>query len=146
MSGELTESERHEDIDRQASNLEAGVSNSIFCPWCFKINKLDAAPCCHFFTDALKKRGEAKLQSVITQLHAVKTGRMRSLRCPYCSKWNPRMEFDAHPSEWIRPMVSPFCCNMLADAATAIVERETLRRLVEDKNKIEDAVSKGLVN
>jgi hypothetical protein len=43
-------------------------------------------------------------------------------------------------------MISPWCCDSLADAAMAIIEREKLKQLADDKKRIEDSHAKVASN
>lgn len=134
-----TEQDKLSDLWRQCENFESGTALQIFCPWCLKANTPSLPQCCGFFKEGIEKRGQNQLESVLKQLKEVRLGRFRSIKCPYCHVRMKALAADAHPSEWPRPNFSPFCCNMMADAATAVVERMTLDKLTADKKKIEDA-------
>ena len=133
-----SDQDKQDDLLRQYENVRAGIAPSIFCPWCFKANVPDKPACCGFFKEGVDKIGRDQFNSVLKQWKEVKLGAARSLRCPYCGTWVKKADEDTHPGEWVRPLHSPFCCDLLADAATAIVERELAQRLAEDKKRIED--------
>jgi uncharacterized C2H2 Zn-finger protein len=139
---ELTEEEKLDYATVRIPRMERGEI-ALLCPWCSKINRQDMPVCCGPMQDAREKLGKRRFDSILKQLWDVKSGRAVSLRCPYCDKWNKRATPDTHPSEWTRPNVNPFCCDLMSDAATAIVERMTLERLTEDKKRIEDTVAKN---
>ncbi len=134
-----TEKDKLEDLWRQCENFEKKEAASIFCPWCLKANTPSLPQCCGFFKEGIEKRGQHQFDSVLKQLKEVRLGRFRSIKCPYCHTRMKALGPDAHPSEWPRPLISPFCCDLMSDAATAIVERMTLDKLTADKKKIEDA-------
>lgn len=136
-----SESDRQEDLARQYANLtEDGV---IFCPWCSKGNKPGMGTCCGFFAEGVAKIGQEKFQSVVAQLREVRLGGRRSIACPYCGAYN---RYEENPADWTRPMVSPFCCSMMYDAALAISQRIETARLVDQKKKIEDGLQKVGMN
>lgn len=142
MHSDPTERDKLEDLWRQCDNLDSGTAVSVICPWCFKINRRDLPGCCRFFTQGIDQRGKERFESVLKQFKEIRLGSAQSMHCPYCDTWTKKPAPDTHPSEWPRPMVSPFCCSMMADAATAIVERIMLERLTEDKKRIEDGMGK----
>lgn len=131
------EIEKQRDLERQCRNMEASETDKIVCPWCFAINKKDVPPCCDKFTEGLNRRGQRQLQSVIDQQRDILSGRRVNLNCPYCHSLVKKKNL-GDPVDWIRPNHSPFCCDNLSDAITAIVERGLLNRLTEDKKRIED--------
>lgn len=136
---EPTEADKQSDLERQYKACEKGDTDTVFCPWCFKGNRPETPACCGFFAQGVTAYGQRQFQSVINQLKEVRFGARKGINCPYCHK---RCVYKEHPTDWIRPMVSPFCCDMLSDVATAIVERKTLERLTADKKRIEDATSR----
>ncbi len=141
-----SEADKLDDLWRQCENFEKKLAPSIFCPWCLKANTPALPQCCGFFKEGIEKRGKHQFESVLKQLKEVRLGRFHSIKCPYCHVRMKALGPDAHPSEWPRPLVSPFCCDMMSDAATAVVERMTLDKLTADKKKIEDAHEKVSLN
>jgi uncharacterized Zn-finger protein len=137
---ELTDEERQEDLERQYDNLRADPATVIFCPWCHKTNKLGSEPCCGLFTEGVEKIGQRQFQSIVNQWREMKLGSRRTIKCPYCGQYNRKAEENQHPADWIRPMVSPFCCQLFQDAAIAIAEREALHVQIDQKKRIEDGV------
>ena len=88
--------------------------------------------------------GKKQLQSVIDQQKEILLGAKKTIHCPYCGFYN--RPFSRDPEAWSRPNVSPFCCDLLQDAALAIAQRMEVERLTSMKKKIEDAVAGGLKN
>jgi DNA-directed RNA polymerase subunit RPC12/RpoP len=136
-----TEADKHDDLRRQyaAFHVERtkGVTTQIFCPWCFKANKPGLAPCCPQFAEACTQIGKDQLAGVHRQLREVREGRRTAIDCPYCGTRVMRAE---HPADWPRPMVSPFCCDLMHDAALAIAQRGAVEAATEAKKRIEDGL------
>lgn len=135
-----THEDKQRDLMKQYLRLAADGQGSIFCPWCLKANKPGEPACCGLFTEGVARIGQEQLQSVIRQWRKIVIGVRKHLNCPYCGKTVDKPSAENHPADWIRPMQSPFCCDQMHDAATAIIERETLERLKAQKNRIEDKV------
>src|SRR5579863_10162292 len=136
----LTPDEKQEDLEQQYDKLRADPATVIFCPWCHKTNVLGQEPCCGLFKDGVERYGQRKFQSVLSQWREMKLGARRTIHCPYCGAYNQKAEENQHPADWIRPMRSPFCCDLFQDAAIAIAEREALHVQIDQKRKIEDHV------
>ena len=135
-----SETDKQDDLTRQYANLRTGKGLVIFCPWCLKSNKPGAPPCCPFFAEGIRKIGEGQLQSIVDQRREVRLGSKRSIKCPYCGAYN--REPGEHPADWIRPMVSPVCCDTFEGAMVAVAQREILQRQIDEKKRIEDGVVK----
>ena len=138
-----TEADKQADLARQYANLTGSDNDVIFCPWCSKGNKPGMGSCCGFFAEGVAKIGQDKMRSVVEQLKEVRLGSRKSIRCPYCKAYN---RFAENPADWPRPMVSPFCCDLMSDAALAISQRIETARLIDEKKKIEDGLQKVGMN
>jgi hypothetical protein len=147
IRADQTEEERQEDLAEQYTKLKTDPRAVIFCPWCSQVNRApqagepDVGACCNQFALGVQKIGRDQLESVIRQQREILLGGRRHIHCPYCGVHNKPWSSD--PADWVRPMVSPFCCNTLHDAALAVAQRMELARLAEQKKRIEDGVAQG---
>lgn len=141
-----TDLDRQEDLERQYREFRKEPDRTVFCSWCGKGNRHGLPACCLSFAEGVAAIGKKQFESVQKQLREVHLGSRVSIKCPYCETHLKKVGPDTHPSEWIKPMVSPFCCTLLRDAATAIVERKTLEQLTAEKKRIEDNLPTLVVN
>ena len=132
--------ERDRYIDLRDQYLRARAGRSIFCPWCLKANKPGEAACCPLFSEGVERIGKEQFQSVQMQFRKIRAAGRKHINCPYCGTTINKPDAENHPADWVRPMVSPFCCDMMHNAVTAIIERETLDKLKAHKARIEDKV------
>lgn len=137
-----SEFDKFDDLKRQYRNFQRDPAVVIFCPWCMRGNKPGDHACCGFFAEGVDRIGKEQLESVARQWREVRLGSKSNIVCPYCDKRVFKSQA-GHPADWPRPNWSPFCCDMLSDAATALMERDKLNRLKDDKARIEDVVSAG---
>lgn len=150
IRADLTEVEKQQDLEDQYVALRRDPKKIVFCPWCSGINRAPqegeppAPACCPQFAMGVELIGQKQLQSVIAQQKEILLGAKKTIHCPYCGFYN--RPYSRDPEAWSRPMVSPFCCTLLHDAALAIAQRMDLERLTEQKKRIEDAVAGGLKN
>lgn len=84
--------------------------------------------------------GDRKLQSVINQWREVRRGLLKSIHCPYCSEYSKPVDAENNPADWIRPMISPFCCDLLQLAAFAIIERMGMQEKADQMKRIQDSI------
>lgn len=133
-----TPTEHDKFIDLRTQYLRLKGSGTIFCPWCLKINKPGEPACCGLFTEGVERIGREQFRSVQMQFRKIREGGRRHINCPYCGGVVKKPDAEDHPADWIRPMVSWLCCDLLANAVTAIIERETLDKLRAQKARIED--------
>ncbi len=144
LHDEPSERDKFEDLQRQYANFQRDPSTVIFCPWCMKGNKAGEPACCAFFTDSVERIGREQLASVERQFRnfrATGGNGFRGIKCPYCATLNKPPQPGDGPESWPRPFESPWCCNLLHDAATALTERIMSDRLAEQRKRIEDKVS-----
>lgn len=139
----MSEADKVIEVDRQ---IRAG--GPVWCPWCRAMNVPNQTKCCVAFQSCLEDRAEAQLQSVIAQQKAIELGQANAIVCPYCSRINvaPEPGEQRHPSEWIRPMKSPFCCDLLTIAIIAVVERKKTEDHIRKAQQIGEAVDKAARN
>lgn len=137
-----TSEDQQLDLERQYANWQEGHMETIFCPWCGAGNAPDKPTCCGSFKVGVDAIGERQLKSVIRQLKEVRLGSRKTIKCPYCGIRVKKEASAGHPSEWPRPMVDPFCCDKMHDAAMAIVEKLTFDKLAEHKSRVEEGMSK----
>lgn len=140
---EMSEDEKVIEIDRQ---IRAGVP--VWCPWCRAMNMTGKMECCVAFKSCLEDRANAQLQSVVDQQRLIEIGDSDAIVCPYCAQINmaPARGEKRHPSEWKRPMVSPFCCSLLQSAVVAVIERKRTEEYLRQAGKIGEAVDKAARN
>lgn len=84
--------------------------------------------------------GEEKLKSVSTQFARARKGERDKIECPYCGDI---FKYGGDIDNWKRPGVSPFCCDSMQAAATAVAQRMMLQDTIDIKKKIEEAVATG---
>lgn len=84
--------------------------------------------------------GEEKLRNVQMQFVRARKGERDKIECPYCCDI---FKFGGDIENWKRPGVSPFCCDSMQAAATAVAQRLMLQDTIDIKKKIEEAVSTG---
>ena len=139
----LTEAEKQEFLEDQikATQRRVSPSDSIMCPWCKGINKKDIPDCCGFYTEGLDEYGRKQLNSVIKQWKEMHLGSRRNIKCPYCESYNKKPSPKDGPESWTRPMVNPFCCDLMYDAALAISQRQAVVDQIAEKKRIEDHIS-----
>lgn len=140
---EMSEDEKVLEVDRQ---VRAG--GHVWCPWCRAMNMPNKPECCVAFRSCLEDRAEAQLQSVITQQLAIEIGQSDAIVCPYCTQVNfaPEGGRNRHPSEWKRPMQSPFCCDTLQSAIVAVIQRKRTEEYIRKAGQIGEAVDKAARN
>lgn len=144
---DLTHEEKQEDLELQYAKLQKDPKAIIFCPWCSAVNRAPqegeppVGACCPQFAMGVELIGQNQLDSVIRQRREILLGAKKTIHCPYCGFYN--RPFSKDPEAWSRPMVSPFCCDLLSDAALAIAQRETLERQKEKFEQIGEAISRG---
>ena len=65
-----------------------------------------------------------------------RSGKLSQLSCPYCSaKMKPS---GGDPEKWIRPNVSPWCCENMDAAMKAVQHRYILQPMIDAKRMIEE--------
>jgi uncharacterized Zn-finger protein len=133
------------DLERQYANLQDGEVTSIFCPWCGAGNVEGTPPCCSAFAIGIELIGKRQLESVFRQFNEVREGeihrcknRKKYVDCPYCQTRLKMNQSATTPDGWIRPNVSPFCCDLMGEAAKAFVEALTFETLKMQKAAIDD--------
>ena len=141
----LSEDEKQIDLQDQYAKLATDPKAIIFCPWCSAVNRAPqegepaVGACCNPFALGVALIGQKQLASVISQRREILLGSRKTIHCPYCGVHNK--PFSKHPADWTRPLVSPFCCDILRDAALAVAQRVELERLATLKKQIEDGVA-----
>src|ERR1022692_2515782 len=120
LHDEPTEQDRFEDLCRQYANFQRDPATVIFCPWCMKGNKGGEPACCAFFNDGVERIGREQMASVEKQFRESRLGSHGAVKCPYCFTWNKKPDPGDGPEAWMRPFVSPWCCNMMSDCVTAL--------------------------
>lgn len=135
-----TDQQKIEEFDRQMSQIESGLSDTILCLWCGALSQKSATDCCDTFRFSRDERGRKQLDYVIKQHTLMRQGLATCISCPYCKAVNYPFPPDQHPSEWKRPMRSPVCCDTFELAMKAIVQRITADELIARKKRIEDGI------
>jgi hypothetical protein len=135
-----TEKDKLEDLWRQLKEHDG--TGSIVCPWCFTANKPGVAICCPDFKAGWEARGQHNLALVTKQIRELQLGKRRSFHCPYCDARLKKPSPEQHPADWPRPMVSPFCCDLLAEAVRAVAEGISFEVLMDRKKRIEDGLDR----
>ena len=79
--------------------------------------------------------GEEKLSFIAQQFARARKGQQDKVTCPYCSH---TFKYGGFQENWKRPGVSPFCCDNMQEAATAIAHRIVLQSQIDMKKKIEE--------
>lgn len=140
---EMTEADKVIEVDRQ---IRAG--STVWCPWCRSMNRLGKDECCVAFKSCLEDRAAAQVQSVVDQQNAIERGLANAIVCPYCTRTNvaPEPGTQRHPSEWIRPLISPFCCPDLERVAVAVFQRKKTEDAIRKAQMIGEAVDKAARN
>jgi len=139
----MTEADKVLEVDRQ---IRAG--GPVWCPWCRCMNVPNKPQCCVAFQSCLDDRAAAQLESVIAQQKAIELGQADAIVCPYCTQVNraPEPGEARHPSDWKRPLVSPFCCDLLQAAVVAVIQRKRTEDYIRHAGKIGEAVDKAARN
>ena len=151
MIRELSIEDKQADFEDQYATLRKDPKKIVFCPWCSGINRAPqegeepAAACCPQFAMGVDLIGKKQLQSVIDQRKEILLGGRRNLKCPYCGELN-FIDAIKSPADWKRPNVSPFCCDLLSDAALAIAQREVLEDRKRKLEQIGEAIDKAATN
>lgn len=123
------------------------------CPWCGQINMDDAEPCCEPLKRGIDRMGERKFESFVrqandvrdTEIHGVKR-KKNYIDCPYCyGKLKINKTMSADPTEWNRPNVHPWCCDMSHAAARAYMEGLGYQVIKHDLARIEEGLSRKVV-
>ncbi len=144
---ETSESRKQAAFDRQADDYDRNRAVGIFCPWCTKMNTPEITLCCALFSEAMDHRGIQKLQNVIEQHRRMESEGATSIECPWCFAINGAdTDDETNPQEWMRPGISPFCCDLFGRAVEAIAGRMALQHDIDLKNRIEDNLSKARRN
>jgi hypothetical protein len=131
------------ELDRQMVAITRGESSILACPFCGCINSGAEGNCCPQLQEAKDRRGERNIKSIERQRHGVVSGLCSAIDCPYCGGVNqPRAE-ELHPSEWVRPMRSPYCCDFFQAAITAVMYAVIEQRRVEHYERIRDGIAKA---
>lgn len=139
---EMTPDEQVIEVDRQ---IRAG--GPVWCPWCRAMNVPGKLECCVAFRSCMEDRADAQLNSVIAQQKAIELGEANAIVCPYCAQVNVAPQNGSrHPSEWKRPMQSPFCCDLLQSAVVAVIHRKRTEDYIRQAGKIGEAVDKAARN
>lgn len=134
------------ELDRQMILIARGESSILVCPFCGCINADVDSNCCAQIQDAKDRRGVRNIKSIERQRNGVVNGLRSAIDCPYCGGVNqPRAE-QAHPSEWVRAMTSPYCCDLFQAAITAVMYAVVEHRRVEHYDRIRDGIAKAEKN
>ena len=139
---EMSEQDKALWIDEQIRK-----GGSVFCPWCSAINLIgnEDDPCCTPFSFAIKDRGHRLVQEFANQYTAVEVGIASAITCPYCREVN-RAPAPQDPTEWKRPMVNPFCCDLFCMALAAHLEVKRVQSLVHRADQIAEQYDKAAKN
>lgn len=138
-----TVSDADAELDRQMVLIASGESSILMCPFCGCVNNDSEGNCCFQLQDAKDRRGERNIKSIERQRNGVVNGLRSAIDCPYCGGVNqPRAE-QSHPSDWVRPMISPFCCDLFQAAITAVMRAVIQQRQVEHCERIMDGIAKA---
>lgn len=134
------------DLDRQMILIARGKSSFLICPFCGVINSDVDGSCCAQLQDAKDRRGERNIKSIERQRNGVVSGLRIAIDCPYCGGVNqPRAE-ELHESEWIRPMISCYCCDMFSAAITAVMYAVVEQRRIDHFRRVQDGLAKAGMN
>jgi hypothetical protein len=127
-------------------SIARGDSGVLVCPFCGVINDSVDDSCCAQLQDAKDRRGARNIKSIERQRNGVVNGLRSAIDCPYCGGVNqPRAE-QSHPSEWVRPMVSPYCCDLFQVAITAVMYAVIEQRRIDHFEQIRDGIAKAEKN
>lgn len=133
------------DLDRQMIAIARGESSTLVCPFCGVINIGDGN-CCAQLQHAKDRRGERNIKSIERQRNGVVSGLRSAIGCPYCGGVNQPHAEKLHPSEWIRPMSSPFCCDLFQAAISAVMYAVIEQRRIDHFQRIQDGLAKAQNN
>lgn len=143
MHGTPTLTDADAELDRQMILIARGESSILVCPFCGCINGDPEGVCCAQLQDAKDRRGIRNVKSIERQRNGVINGLRSAIDCPYCGGVNqPRAE-QAHPSEWIRPMISPFCCDFFQAAISAVMYAVIQQQRIEHFQRIQEGLAKA---
>lgn len=147
MYDSLTLEEKDKELDSQMVAIAQGGTPVLVCPFCGSINHAeDEEPCCAELYSAKERRGVRNIKSIEEQRNAVIGGLLSAIDCPYCGGVNqPRAEA-LHPSEWVRPMASPYCCDLFQAAITAVMYAVIENQRVEHFQRIQEGIAKAAKN
>lgn len=146
MHGTSTLMDMDTDLDRQMIAIARGESSMLVCPFCGVFNVGVDGSCCAQLQDAKDRRGVRNIKSIERQRNGVVDGLRSAIDCPYCAGVNqPRAE-ELHPSEWVRPLVSPFCCDLFQAAISAVMYAVVEQRRLDHVKRIQDGLAKASVN
>lgn len=135
------------ELDRQMIAIARGQSAILVCPFCGCINDaLDGTNCCAQLQEAKDRRGERNIKSIERQRNGVVDGTRGAIDCPYCGGVNQPLAEALHPSEWVRPLISPYCCDLFTAAITAVMYAVIEQRRVEHYQRILDGIAKAAKN
>lgn len=137
-----TQLDADKELDRQMIAIVRGESAVLVCPFCGSINDPEGV-CCAQLQDAKDRRGERNIKSIERQRNGVINGLRSAIDCPYCGGVNQPLAETAHPSEWIRPMQSPYCCDFFQAAITAVMYAVIEQRRIEQFDRIRDKVAQN---
>ncbi len=141
-----TETDKQDDLSRQLSNVRNGATDSLICPWCAAIHRVESKPCCKPMEFGLEAIGQRQFASVLAQLKEVRLGARKTIRCPYCG-YRLKAENADKPELWPIPFQhGNVCCDLFHDAALAIFEKMTHDKLAQHAAKIQEGLSKASVN
>lgn len=131
------------ELDRQMILIARGESSILVCPFCGCINSDPEGNCCPQLQEAKDRRGERNIKSIERQRNGVVNGLRSAIDCPYCGGVNQPHAEQAHPSEWVRPLRSPYCCDFFEAAITAVMYAVIQQRRIENFQRIQDRVAKN---
>lgn len=134
------------ELDRQMILIARGESSVLVCPFCGCINSDAEGACCPQLQDAKDRRGERNIKSIERQRNGVVLGLRSAIDCPYCGGVNQPLAEALHPSEWVRPMTSPYCCDLFQAAITAVMYAVIEQRRIDQYERIRDRITKAEKN
>lgn len=142
----FTDADRIAELDRGMSQIELGLSDTITCPWCWRMSGKNEPDCCATFEFSRIERAKKQMADIVKQHQLVMKGLAGWISCPWCKRQNFPFSPDQHPSEWKRPTLSPFCCDPFQAAMQAIVQRMISDELIARKKRIEDGIDRAANN
>ena len=131
------------ELDRQIILIARGESSILVCPFCGCINSDSEGNCCPQLQEAKDRRGERNVKAIERQRNGVVNGLRSAIDCPYCGGVNQPHSEQSHPSEWVRPLQSPYCCDLFQAAITAVMYAVVEQRRVEHYERIRDGIAKA---
>lgn len=134
------------ELDRQMIAIARDESTVLVCPFCGCINGDVDTNCCPQLQEAKDRRGERNIKSIERQRNGVINGLRSTIDCPYCGGVNQPLAEQLHPSEWIRPLTSPYCCDLFEAAISAVMYAVIEQRRVEHYERIRDGIAKAEKN